>query len=153
MIDGGLVIGAVTSQSLGRRLLVDQRASLLGGGGSIGRAGLDLVGRARHETSIDRSSQSSRAEASGATNTKERHYRRRGGKSRVGIEGKQLAGWNQSDMEELDSKCKSRPIRKWFSGLGRQAIPTSRLPKVLSLLHHQSFPGSSSPRESPYVTF
>jgi hypothetical protein len=75
VIDSSLIIGLVTSQSLGGSLLVDQDVAVLGGGGSI--AGLDLVGRTGDETGIDRGSQTSRTEANGATSSKERHSRRR----------------------------------------------------------------------------
>lgn len=76
VIDSCLIIGLVTSQSLGGSLLVDQGVAVLGGGGSI--AGLDLVGRAGDETGIDGGSQTSRTEANGATNSKERHCRWKG---------------------------------------------------------------------------
>jgi hypothetical protein len=85
VIDSSLIIGLVTSQSLGGSLLVDQGVAVLGGGRSIGVAGLDLVGRAGDETGIDGSSQTSRTEANGTTNSKERHCRRRG--EGVGIGG------------------------------------------------------------------
>jgi hypothetical protein len=78
VVDSSLIIGLVTSQRLSRALLVDQGGALVGVGGSIGRAGLDLVGGVGNKAGIDGDSQPGGAKASDAANSEKRHSGRRG---------------------------------------------------------------------------
>lgn len=63
----------MTGHCLRGTLLVDQRAVLVGCRGSIGRAGLHVLGDTGDEADIDRCGEPSRTEASSASNSEERH--------------------------------------------------------------------------------
>lgn len=74
VVNSSLIIRLVTGHCLRRALLVDQRAVPVGRGGSIGRAGLDLsLGDIGDKADIDRCGKASRTEASGTSNSEQRH--------------------------------------------------------------------------------
>ena len=110
MVNGGLIIRLVTGHCLRGTLLVDQRAVLVRRGGRVGWAGLDVsLGGTGEVAGIDRCGKPSRTEASGASNSEERHC----GRWRVGrvVIAKVEAGCRRRFIAE----CRSRHIRIGFS--------------------------------------
>lgn len=83
VVNGRLIIRLVTGHCLRGALLVDQRAVPVGRGGSIGRAGLQVLGDIGDEADIDRCGKPSHTETSSASNSEERH----GGRWGVGSVG------------------------------------------------------------------
>lgn len=110
VVNGCLIVRLVTGHCLRGALLVDQRAVLVGRGGSIGWAGLHVsLGDVGKEADIDRCGKPSRTEASSASNSEERH----GGRWGVGrvVIAKDEAGCRRRSIAE----CRSRHIRIGFS--------------------------------------